>query len=49
MKMDKQLRERELNIVEQREITMKQLLNQQQQQNQAMLALLLAQNNSNNQ
>ena len=33
--MDKQLRERELNIAEQRENTMQQLLNQQQQQNQA--------------
>ena len=49
MNMDKQLRERELNIAEQRENTMQQLLIQQQQQNQAMLALLSAQNNSNNQ
>ena len=44
MEMDRQMKERELQIAEQRENTMQQILAQQQQQNQAILALMLSQN-----
>ena len=47
MEMDRQIKERELQIAEQRENTMQQILAQQQQQNQAILALMLSTNTRN--
>lgn len=48
MQVDKEFRERELQIAETRENTMQQLILQQQQQNQAMLALLLKHHSEKN-
>ena len=45
MEIEKQFKDRELKIAEQRESNMQKLLEQQQQQNQTMLALLMSQQN----
>ena len=48
MEIDRTLRERELQIAEQREQTVQNLLTQQQQQNQLMFNFILQQRNGCN-
>ena len=48
MEIDRTLRERELQIAEQREQTVQNLLTQQQQQNQLMFNFILQQRNGSN-